>query len=456
MDYNFQDETNGNTKDENKEKIIEDTERLDLSYIPEQINHRDEQIREIAKNSFAPVANGRKGSDLLIVGPPGTGKTATVKHVKQKTEENNDRSKYEILYVNCSTNSSGKGLFTALCNSIGIEYKEGVELSHNINRFKNKIKENSDKSFLIVLDEIQELRNGRRSYLSKPVLYELTRPSEGTPDDNWSGSITLIGISNDPQVISYLDDDVKSSMDGPKVVEFPKYKKGEIAEILSRRQESAYTTPLLSGSALKKISEEVRNNFGGDIRKGIEILRKIPDNSPDVMKLLDDDEKQLEVVDEIIKEIQRDRIRQVIYSGKTSGKEDFYLVMASLYMQLYEDDAKLKHITEAYEEACEIAMREKKGDTFKARRSFVFRCLEKLVDAGLLEKSKAYQEKNKPNKYIADFDLDLFSKLIEDRLERHQLISPFKEANSSLLDTSSESEENLSEEEKDLLDAATN
>jgi len=100
-------------------------------------------------------------------------------------------------------------------------------------------------------------------------------------------------------------------------------------------------------------------------------------------------------------------------------------------------------------------MREKKGDTFKARRSFVFRCLEKLVDAGLLEKSKAYQEKNKPNRYIAHFDLDLFSELIEDRLERHQLISPFKEGESSWLDTSSDSEENLSEDEKELLDAAT-
>jgi len=418
IDYNFQESESG---DQNQE-LVEDDSRLDLRYIPEQIRHRDEQMQRIAESTLSQVVNGKKGTDLLIVGPPGTGKTATTKHMIQKTEEHNDDSQYEILYVNCSTYSSGQALFKELLNKVGADFKPGVELAKNINRFKNKIEEREGKSILIVLDEMQELVTDRRDYLSKPVLYELSRPTEGQGVDDWDGFITIIGISNDPEVLEYIDDDIMSSLEGPKVVDFPNYTVEEIADIVGQRQNSAYVEPILTGSSVRKIAKEVNENLNSDIRKGIEILKKIPKYSDDKHKLMNDEDRQHRILEEIITELQKDRIRQAFYSGD----DDFYVVMSALYNQLKAEKSKLKYVTESYCKACEVAMREKKGDNFAARRSYVYRQLEKLVDADLLQKNKNYKEMSKPNTYEPEFDLEIFREIVEDNLRRRSLLGDLK------------------------------
>jgi Cdc6-like AAA superfamily ATPase len=436
VDFNFQD---SETDQENQE-LIEDNSRLNIRYIPEEIRHRDEQMEQIAEKTLSEVAGGKKGSDLLIVGPPGTGKTATVKYMVDQTRTHNDEDQFEILYVNCSTYSSGQALFKELCNKVEADFKPGVELAKNINRFKEKIREKGGKSVLIILDEIQELQSDRRDHLSKPVLYELSRPTEGQELDGWNGNITIAGISNDPEILEYIDDDVMSSMEGPQIVEFPTYTIDEMTDIVHSRQVEAYIEPVLSGSSVRKIAKEVRDNFNSDVRKTIEILKKIPGKVDNVDYLSTDEERQKQVVDEITTELQKDRIRKVCYSKE----EDFYIVMSALHQQLLNDNAKLKHITEAYSEACEIAMREKKGSNFAARRSYVYRQLEKLVEDNLLEKKKSYKEMNKPNRYQANFDLGIFQEIIEDQLRRKDLLKNLKEGDYSV---------QAEEEAEEVLDA---
>lgn len=418
IDYNFQTSESG---EENQELVKHDS-HLDLRYIPEQIRHRDQQMQIIADSTLSQVVNGNKGTDLFIVGPPGTGKTATTKHMIEKTKEHNDQSEFEILYVNCSTYSSGQALFKELLNKVDAEFKPGVELAKNINRFKRKIEERQGKSILIVLDEMQELVRDRRDYLSKPVLYELSRPTEGQGVNDWNGHISIIGISNDPEVLEYVDDDIMSSLEGPKVVDFPNYTVEEIADIVGQRQRNAYIEPVLSGSSVRKIANEVNQNLNSDIRKGIEILKKIPKYSDDKEKLMTDEDEQHSILDEIITELQKDRIRQAFYSGD----DDFYIVMSALYNQLKAEKSKLKYVTESYGKACEVAMREKKGDNFAARRSYVYRQLEKLVDADLLEKKKNYKEMSKPNTYEPEFDLEIFREIVEDNLRRRDLLADLK------------------------------
>lgn len=418
IDYNFQDSESS----EQNQELVEDDSRLDLRYIPEQIRHRDEQMQVVADSTLSQVVNGKKGADLFILGPPGTGKTATTKHMIQKTEDHNDSTEYEILYVNCSTYSSGQALFKELLNKVDAEFKPGVELAKNINRFKRKIEEREGKSILIVLDEMQELVTDRRDYLSKPVLYELSRPTEGQGVDDWDGFITVIGISNDPEVLEYIDDDIMSSLEGPKVVDFPNYTVEEIADIVGQRQRNAYIEPVLSGSSVRKIAKEVNQNLDSDIRKGIEILKKIPKYSDNKEKLMSDESEQERILDEIITELQKDRIRQAFYSGD----DDFYITMSALYNQLDADKSKLKYVTESYQKACQVAMREMKGNNFKARRTYVYRQLEKLVEADLLDKNKNYKEMSKPNTYEPNFDLEIFRELVEDNLRRRGLLGDLK------------------------------
>jgi len=436
VDFNFQD----STEEQENQRLIEDDDRLNIRYIPEEIRHRDDQMSRIAEKTLSEVAAGKKGSDILILGPPGTGKTATVKYMVDQTRQHNPGDKFEILYINCSTYSSGQALFKQLCEKVGADFKPGVELAKNINRFKDKIREKGGKSILIVLDEIQELHSDRRDHLSKPVLYELSRPTEGQELEEWSGNITVAGISNDPKILDYIESDVMSSLEGPKIVEFPTYTVDEITDIVHERQVEAYVEPVLSGASVRKIAEEVQDNFNSDVRKTIEILKKIPSKVENTDYLSTNEDRQKQVVGEIITELQKDRIREVCYSKE----DDFYIVMAALHQQLVNDKAKLKYITEAYGKACETAMREKKGSNFAARRSYVYRQLEKLVETNLLEKKKSYKEMNKPNRYHSNFDLDIFQEIIEDQLRRKDLLKKLKEE-----DYSVEAEE----EAEEVLDA---
>lgn len=111
-----------------------------------------------------------------------------------------------------------------------------------------------EKTFLIILDEMQELTGKRRGYLNRPVLYQLTRLTEGEMSHLWDGSLTVIGVSNANDIMSHIDDDIASSLEGPTIINFPRYTGEEIADILEERQSQAYREELMSKAALKKIA----------------------------------------------------------------------------------------------------------------------------------------------------------------------------------------------------------
>jgi len=414
FDFAFEDDQTNHTE----AQIIEDSQALDIGYIPDKITHRDKIIRDILGNTLRkPIAQNEGGQHGIIIGPPGSGKTATAKYIIRNVKDENPDSNFEIIYMNCSSHSNGQAIFKKLCEEVGTEFKPGVELADNITRFKNRIKEIENQSIIIVLDEVHCLTGSRRDHLNKPVLYQLSRPTEEMDSSpEWQGNITILAISND-EILTEISDEVNSSFD-PKKYDFTRYTEDEICDILMNRQEQAYTEQMLSKHAIKKISNEVYSNFDSDVRKAIDILKKIPSYTSDISELKNDKKKQLEIVEEAIRTVQKDRIQEAFYSQDP----DFYIVMAALHQQLEADKSRLKYITESYEKACELAQREKKGDNFQARRSFVYRHLEKLVDLNLLEKSKHYDGKNKPSYYEANFDLEIFQELVEDRLRRNQVL----------------------------------
>ena len=66
-----------------KESLFTDKSILQSAYMPEDIEHRDEQI-DIIANVLAPTLKGDLPSNLFIYGKTGTGKTLTVKYVSEQ------------------------------------------------------------------------------------------------------------------------------------------------------------------------------------------------------------------------------------------------------------------------------------------------------------------------------------------------------------------------------------
>ena len=63
--------------------IFRDKSMLQSNYKPEQILHREEQIKQIA-SILAPVLRGEKPSNLFLYGKTGTGKTFSIDYVSDE------------------------------------------------------------------------------------------------------------------------------------------------------------------------------------------------------------------------------------------------------------------------------------------------------------------------------------------------------------------------------------
>lgn len=446
INFNFQE----NPQDKEDEKLIEDRKKLDTDWIPERIRYRDQQINNLAENVFSKVANGKEALDTIVYGPPGTGKTSTVKFMKKQTEKENDTSNFRIEYINCKDNSSAQGVFKELSHRFDSKFKRGVSIGDNAKRLKRKFTELEEESVLIILDEAHELYDHRRSYLSTPVLYHLSRPTTSLDMEIMPVNINVMVVSNDTEIKDKIEEDVASSMEGPQDIQFPEYTEDEIVSIIDSRQRKAYTEEVLSSTALRKVAKEVSNNFDGDVRQGISILKKIPDFSDDVMTLKDDRSRQIEIVDDIIVDLQRNKINSVLYAED----DDFYIVMSAFYQQIVQDKARLKYITESYDRACEIAMREKKGTDWNTRKNYVYRQMEKLVDQGLVTKTKNHREMSKPSRYEPNFDPELFRDMVNDMLERKGLLKRLKskEYSVSEMDRDRRAKSELEKEAEEKMD----
>jgi len=433
------------TQKSEEDNIIENNEHLQISHIPDKLQYRQDKINQVVQNLFKYTLEGRAGEDIVITGNPGTGKTAAIKYTKEKIYENYDTSKMETAYINCKTNNSKQEVFKAIMQSLNMPYKRGVGVGENVSKLLESYKDPEDKSLVIILDEIDELYKSRRDYIND-VLYVLSRPDEHTDSFRFRGSINLVCVSNDNKLYNYLDFDVDDSSFNPVRIEFLKYNTEEITNILMNRQEEAYKENILTKNQMENIAEVVFERFNGDIRVGIRILKRIP-------KLVDDGFKNSELVWKAIEDVKRDRIEKVL-NGKD---EHFLLTMSSMLQNFKKDKAKLKYIVDSYRKACEKASLEKNKSDFNKSdkesrsksRSYVRRKLEYLVDENILSKEKRYDKPRNPYFYQPEVDVDLFEKLVNERLERNGLTERFKEVKSSkekeLIEQSSEKLDKLIE-----------
>jgi len=400
--------------------VVKNRDKLKISHIPDKLQFRQKEIQKIVNDLFVDALEGNEGQDAVITGEPGTGKTAVMKYVLRKLEDNYDTSRMDAVYVNCKTNSSQQEVFKAIMNSLDLEFKRGVGLAENIDKLFQEYRNPEDNSLVIVLDEVDSLYKSRREYLND-VLYTLSRPDEHSDGFRFAGSLNVVCVSNDDNMYDYLEIDVDDSSFSPEKFEFLPYSVNEITEILLSRQEEAYREQILEREHMNRIAEVVAHKFNSDIRVGIRILKKIPKN-------IDSDLEEIEesqLVEDAIEDVKRSRLEKVL-NGKD---EHFLLVVAGMLQNYSSGKSKLSYIVDSYRGLCEAAGVEKNEDDFeqsdsesRARsRSYVRRRLDYLVDENILEKQKRYDKPRNPYFYKPTVDVELFLKMVEERLEKKGL-----------------------------------
>ena len=255
---------------ESGKSIIKNRQVLHFSYLPEIILHRNEELEKVTQ-SLSPILKQSRPSNLIVYGKPGTGKTLVVKKILDKIKQRVEKSKFPIrlVYSNAKDEATLYSLFVSIGRQLDLDEKEipatGLAISEIFKRLLKSIEKNQ-YNIVFVIDEIDYLAQ-LISRTGKDVMYQLTRANERLK----SGSLTLVGISNDLTFKERLDPRVISSLSEEEIV-FTNYSVVQLKEILKERIKDAFIDGVVEDSALN-LCAAMAGREHGDARRAIDLLR---------------------------------------------------------------------------------------------------------------------------------------------------------------------------------------
>ncbi len=305
--------------DENS--IFKDKSILQSNYSPNEIPHREEQIKQIA-SILAPVLRGEKTSNLFLYGKTGTGKTLTIEFIRDelyKRVKKDSDFNLKIEYLNCKmkkVSDTEYRILAELVKKMGGEVPlTGLPTQAIYNKFIDTI-DNEKNLVVLILDEIDQTVKK----ISSDFLYSLVRLNSELS----KSQICLVGISNDLRFLEELDPRVRSSLSEEEILFHP-YNALQIQDILNQRSELAFRSGVLQEGVINKCAALAAKEHG-DARRALDLLRVAGelaerDNSKKIL---------LKYIDYANEKIEKDKVLETI----SSESKQFKLVLGSIIYRL--------------------------------------------------------------------------------------------------------------------------
>jgi cell division control protein 6 len=243
--------------------IFVNKEVLRSTYIPENLPHRDEQIKGLA-SILSAALKGETPSNILIYGKSGTGKTATVKYVSKELEDMARKKgcNCSLIYINSEIFDTQYRVFAYLARVFNKRVPMiGWPTDMVYSELKNGV-DAEDRCVVITLDEVDKLASK-----GEEALYNLSRINSELNN----ARVSVIGISNDLTFTELLDQRVKSSL-GEEEIIFSPYNAEQLRDILAERAKMAFYDTALDDSVIPLCAAFAAQEHG-DARRALDLLR---------------------------------------------------------------------------------------------------------------------------------------------------------------------------------------
>lgn len=246
------------------ETLFREPEVFELDYVPEQFQHRGDQMRELAFQA-RPGLKGARPLNTVCRGLPGTGKTTSVKKLFSEIEETT--KKLVPVYVNCQIDNTKFAIFSQIYRKLAghLPPASGTSFKQVFDAIA-RIMQKEDAVLLVCLDDANYLLYENEM---NRVLYTLLRSHETYPGTR----IGVILIISDMTVdlIQAVDARV-ASVFRPTEVYFPPYSEEEVAGILRDRVNQGLFPNVLPEPMFRLVVEQTMKS--GDLRVGIDLLKR--------------------------------------------------------------------------------------------------------------------------------------------------------------------------------------
>jgi cell division control protein 6 len=300
-----------------KDSLFIDKAVLQSAYSPEDIPHREEQIKQIA-NILAPALRNERTSNLFIYGKTGTGKTVSVKHTTQKLEEvaRQNNIKLKTVYVNCKLSKVADTeyrLIAQLIREFGKEIPPTGLPTGEVYQIFYKTIDAHKQLVILILDEIDQLVNK-----ASDILYNLTRINSELKN----AQISIIGISNNLVFADNIDPRVKSSLSEEELI-FPPYNALQIQDILGQRTKKAFREGVIEQGLIEKCSAYSAKDHG-DARRALELIRV----AGELAERNNEQHVSIKHLDLAEEKIEKDRITDTIMTQPQQFKATLYAALS--------------------------------------------------------------------------------------------------------------------------------
>jgi cell division control protein 6 len=320
-------------------QLFVNREALTISFIPEDISHREKQINDLGR-ILASALKGGRPSNIFLYGRTGTGKTLVSKFVGSELERisQNNGNKIKILYVNCKMKKIADTeyrLLAELSKELGKEVPfTGLPTDQVYHMFFESL-ENFNKTVIIIIDEIDALVQKT----GDEILYNLTRINQELK----KSKISIIGITNNLGFIDSLDPRVKSSLSEEEMI-FPPYNALQLQDILRARADLAFLPNSMEPGVIEKCAALAAQEHG-DARRALDLLRV----SGELAERECEERVLIKHVDMAQEKIDMDRILEIV---KAQPKQSQIVLYSIIELAEKSKEIQTGEVIDSYQSLC--------------------------------------------------------------------------------------------------------